>query len=229
VEAPVFRMLLAAGVIALLLTSVLVPRLKAADPRDADILMQVLGGTADLAAEKAYQEADVYFHGGIAGGCPDEAVCVHDDLHHRAESAPLPLARLVKRLHGETAPRAHRHLQGEEEKELLPWFVAAVRLNPHHIEAWRTGSYWFYRTGDSQRAEEFIREGICHNPKDYRLYLDRGILYHRLHRWQDAVRDLEVARELWRNDSEDAPFELRAIGTYLRDSRERLQQPAISR
>ena len=138
-------------------------------------------------------------------------------------------SRLVKRLHGETAPRAHRHLQGEEEKELLPWFVAAVRLNPHHIEAWRTGSYWFYRTGDSQRAEEFIREGICHNPKDYRLYLDRGILYHRLHRWQDAVRDLEVARELWRNDSEDAPFELRAIGTYLRDSRERLQQPAISR
>ena len=125
----------------------------------------------------------------------------------------------IEHLQGEAAPRIHKHLAGEEEKELLPWFIAAVRLNPQFIDAWRTGSYWFYRTDNGHRAIGFISDGIRRNPGDYRLYLDRGILYHRLKEWDGAISDLETARRLWKNDSEDSPYELRAIRTYLRDCR----------
>ena len=215
------RMALIGGILTILLASALVPGLKAASPQDPDVLVQVLGGTTELAAEKAYRDADVYLHAGVtACGEPAESAGSPGEPQSARQ---LPLMDLFRRLHGETAPKVHRHLQGDEEKELLPWFVAAVRLNPHHIDAWRDGSYWFYRTGDFHRSEEFISDGIRRNPHDYRLYLDRGILYHRLNKWESSVRDLETARKLWKNNSEDAPFERKAIRIYLDDSRKRLK------
>ncbi len=218
------RLVVAGAVIAILLSSVLVPRLKARDPHEPDILLQVLGGTADFAAEQAYREADTYFHAGFKCECPDRASHSHEECVERHPSAHLPLLNVIARLHGETAPKVHRHLEGEEEKEILPWFMAAVRLNPRHIDAWRAGSYWFHRTGDPERAEEFISEGIRRNPNDYRLYLDRGILHYRVRNWGKAVADLQHAWLLWRNNSEDAPCERRAIRTYLRDSLRHLDQ-----
>ena len=223
-KCPLWMMLIAL-ILMLVLSAILVPSLKAEGPQNADILTQILGGTRDLVAEGAYQEADIYLHAGYNCECPDEK---HD--HHHIEKpaqaethADLPLMNLVRYLHGEMSPRIHRHLEGKEEKELLPWFVIAVRMNPHYIEAWRTGTYWYYRTGDSRRAEELINDGIKQNPSDYSLRLERGILYHRLKKWNSAVEDLEVAQKLWKNNSEDAPYDLKAIRTFLKDSRERMK------
>jgi tetratricopeptide (TPR) repeat protein len=222
-------MVLVGGVIALILSSILVPSLKAANPQNADILTQILGGTTDFAADQAYREADVYFHAGFREHDPCEGLAGYSEGTESPAiqvNSGLPLVGLVRRLHGEMAPKAHRHLQGEEEKELLPWFIAAVRLNPHHAEAWRVGAYWFYRTGDLQRAEDFLREGILHNPDDYRFYLDRGIFYHRIRKWDKSVTDLETAEKLWKDDSEDAPYDLKAIRTFLHDSRMKLKEQA---
>jgi tetratricopeptide (TPR) repeat protein len=202
------RLAVAGGLVALVLSSVLVPKFRAASPPNSDILVQVLGGTADLAADQAYREADVYFHGGRkAEGRHTES----DDL----SEARLPLLGYVKRLQGEAAPRDHRHLGGTEEKEVLPWFEVTVRLNPHHVEAYSTGSYWYFRTGDRKRALEFVSAGIRQNPDDYRLYFDRGIIYYRLKSWDGAIRDLQTARRLWKNLNEDSPLDLKAIGRYL--------------
>jgi tetratricopeptide (TPR) repeat protein len=212
-------MVVIGGMTALLLASVLVPGLRASGPQKSDLLVQVLGGTTEFVADKAFLEADVYFHGGQSGGCLIHGHHEHaGDEHESQDGAQLPLKDVVSYLHGETAPKVHKHLAGEQEKELLPWFVAVVRLNPHHIDAWRTGSYWFYRTGDSKRAEEFISEGMRRNPGDYRLYLDRGILEYRLRNWEKAVSDLDTAERLWKNDSSDAPSDLRAIGLYRSDA-----------
>ena len=205
------------GIAALVLSAILVPGLKAANPGNSDILVQVLGGTTDLVAEQAYREADVYFHSGL----DDEKLDAELKYYH--PKVRLPLIGMIRRLHGETAPKVERIVQASDEKELLPWFVIAIRLNPHHIEAWRVGSYWYYRTGDSRRAEELLRDAIRQNPNDYRLYLDRGILYHRLKNWDGAVNDLETAQKLWKNNSEDAPYDLKAIRIYLNDSRKNSQ------
>lgn len=214
------KVALVGAILILLLTSLLVPKLKAANPQEGDVLIQVLGGTADYAAEQAYREAEIYFHAGFDTECPDETHHVHREVQAPA-NVRLPLMGAIKYLHGETAPRIHKHLQGEDEKELLPWFIAAVRLNPHFIDAWRVGAYWFSRTDNGHRAVDFINSGIRHNPHDYRLYLDRGIMYHRLKEWDNAIWDLETARRLWKNDSEDSPYEQRAIRTYLGDCESR--------
>lgn len=222
------KMMLAAGIAALALAMTTVPTLKAASPKNNDIMVQVLGGTADFAAEKAYREADIYFHAGQNEGCEASISGNHKehhdddhDSHEAVEQSTLPLMGLIKHLHGESAPKKHRHLEGDEEKEVLPWFIAAVRLNPRHIEAWRTGAYWFYRMGNVPKAEKFIADAISHNPNDYRLYLDQGILEFRAKRWQNAVRSLELAEKYWKNDSEDAPYDHRAIKTFLKGTRER--------
>jgi len=199
------RTAIVAAVIALLLSTILVPKLKSATPGNDDILVQVLGGTADLAAEKAYEEADVYFHGG--------------NMRRRTASdrpaRDLPLSKWIARMQGEAAPSNHKHLAGVQEKEILPWFAVAVRLNPHHIEAWSTGSYWYFRTGNRERALEFASDGIRNNPRDYRLYLDRGIILYHLRNWDKSVSDLESARRLWKNLNEDSPYELKAVERYL--------------
>ncbi|HET6456101.1 MAG TPA: hypothetical protein VFI02_16975, partial [Armatimonadota bacterium] len=67
-----------AGAIAILIfSSILVPRLRSANPQDRDVLIQVLGGTADFAAEEAFHEAEVYFHAGFDTECPDEQTDHH--------------------------------------------------------------------------------------------------------------------------------------------------------
>lgn len=210
-------LMVAGAVIVLALSSMLVPDIRAATPDDRDILMRVLGGTAEIAADKAYKTADVYFHAGQTG----------DHHHHEEEVQPsvtkLPLLGWIERMHGESAPKEHRHLSGEEEKECLPWFLAAVRLNPRHIDAWRVGAYWYYRTGEPSRAEDFISEAISRNPQDYRLYLDRGILYHRLQEWEKSVRDLESARQLWKTLSDESEKDLHAIDLYSSYGRSQMQ------
>lgn len=209
------RLMLLFGVIAFALSSIIVPGLRAENPKDPDILVQILGGTTDLASEAAYREADVYFHGGAMDECPDHA----KGNTESTTEINLPLMSLIKRLQSEAAPKEDRHLEGKEAKEMLPWFTAAIRLNPHHIEAWRTGIYWFYHTGEIEEAEDFANRGISHNPHDYRMYLERGILYHRLKKWDKAVRDVEIAKSLWKNNSDEASFDLKAIHMYLKDSK----------
>ena len=221
--------LIVAGVILILpLTSLLIPQIKAENPQDSDMLVRMLGGTADLVAQQAFQEAELYYHAGYKCDCPDEKENPKSEIRNpkqtgksriRKSEINLPLLNVVKRLHGEMAPKIHKHLQGEEEKELLPWFIAAVRLNPHFIDAWRVGSYWFYRTDNGHRAVDFISDGVRRNPGDYRLYLDRGVLYHRLEEWDNAIKDLETAEKLWKHCDEDSPYERRGIDTYLRDCR----------
>jgi tetratricopeptide (TPR) repeat protein len=214
-------MLVISGVISIALAVLLMPKLISADRNDSDVLTQVLGGASGLAADAAYQEADLYFHAGVAGGCPDEheGECHEGETAQKVSKLDLPLMNSISYLHGETAPKKHLHVEGAEEKELLPWFVAAVRLDPHHVEAWRTGAYWYYRTGDVKRACSFLTDGIKANPLDYRMYFERGILEHRTASYRAAMQDMETARKYWKSDLDEGSYDRKSIERYLEDSK----------
>ena len=210
---------IASLVLLLALSCIMVPQFRAANPQSADMLVQVMGGTAELAGNQAYQEADVYFHAGTQMKCTHEggsAKCEENDCHQlrNSEMDYLPFHSWFQRMQASSAPQIHRHLAGAENKEILPWFVVSTRLNPHLVEAWSTGTYWFYRTGDVKRSEQFVCDGIRNNPTDYRLYFDRGVLYYHLQQWDKAVRDLHTAHRLWKNLDEDSPLDLQAIRRY---------------
>lgn len=207
------------GLVAVLLCRPIGVRTQAADRHSGDILARLFGGTAEIASQSALDKADLYLHKGVGHLCDE-----HE--HHGDHDRPcaLPMQGLVNRLHGQTAPRDHVHIRGIEEKELLPWFVIAARLDPRNVEAWRIGAYWYYRTGQVRDAERFITAGIESNRSDHRVYLERGILYHRLERWNESASDLRTAMRLYRVLDEDSPFELKAARIYLRDCGERLRK-----
>ncbi len=205
------------GLISALLAGMVTSHVRVSSGDESDILLRLFGGTAEIASQSAVNEADVFLHAGV--GHTSEQV---QDQSVRHASA-LPLQGLIISLHDSTTPSEHKHVRGEEEKEVLPWFVIAARLNPHNVEAWLDGTYWYYRTGKTDEAERFISRGILKNPTDHRVYLERGVLYHRLRRWHDAAADLEACIHHYRKLNDESPFELRAARTYLRDSLKRLR------
>lgn len=210
---------IAGGILMLVLSSMLIPQFQTATPQSGDVLAQVMGGTADFAAQQAYQEADIYFHAGVRLKCnhegPREDHCDgRDDEPVAQPQQDLPLIGWVQTMQNATTPKGHRHLSNADSKEMLPWFVLATRLNPRNVEAWSTGTYWFYRSGQTAQAEDFINAGVRNNPTAYRLYLDRGVLYYHERRWDKATSDLNAARKYWKNLDEDSPYDLKAIGRY---------------
>ena len=111
------------------------------------------------------QKADSYFHGGIDMECPD-----HHDHHQHAHPSPLtshpscpdPWRWINAHVR---APERHVHLEGDKAVEMLPWFWAAVRADPHNIEAWTTAAYAAERMmKDRALARRVIDEAKAKNP-----------------------------------------------------------------
>ena len=72
----------------------------------------------------------------------------------------------------------HVHLHGEEEKELLPWFYYAVRLDPHNIEAYTIGGYWVASRLDRvDEGIDFLQEGLSNNPGTWQICEQLGRIY----------------------------------------------------
>jgi len=106
------------------------------------------------------KEADSYFHGGVDMDCHhlhghadhgsqhDEhghdcrcEHCAHehmkcDGAHDKGSFDPWRWINERVR-----APEIERHLEGERTIELMPWFWAAVKADPHNVEAWGTAWY----------------------------------------------------------------------------------------
>ena len=120
----------------------------------------------------------------------------HEHKHPSTDtSGPADwLTRLNQRLH----PRAHKHLSGANaEKELLPWLWAAVKADPHNINAYGIGAYWLGdRLNRPDKALEFIRQGIRDNPNAYELEITRAeILWHNVNDRDAVIAAFHKARE----------------------------------
>ena len=128
------------------------------------------------------QKADSYFHGGVDIDCHER----HDHEHeheehehhhdydeprttsHESRTTNLDPWRWIN-LHVR-APEKHIHLDGEKAVELLPWFWAAVRADPHNIDAWTTAAYAADRMmKDKALARRVIREAREKNPDSLEL------------------------------------------------------------
>ena len=149
----------------------------------ADCLPQVVKGGNALSVAFAdaketisaamVQKADSYFHGGIdmdchaAHGHGHEQEPDHDECHHGhcnpPEMAGLDPWRWINS--HVRAPERHVHLDGEKSAETLPWFWAAVRADPHNIDAWTTAWYVADKMMmDKALARRIIEEAKAKNP-----------------------------------------------------------------
>ena len=130
------------------------------------------------------QKADSYFHGGIDiecheshehshGQCHGRCHESHDevkaqgdgegDLHRRPSPAAVDPWRWIN--HHVRAPERHVHLDGDKAVELMPWFWAAVRADPHNVDAWTTA--WYTADAmmkDRELARRILDEAKARNP-----------------------------------------------------------------
>ena len=109
-----------------------------------DFLSVLLGDAKVDLSYAMIHEADSYFHGGIDMECSalhrhDHEDHGHDhDTHNHAEKSFNPWHWINSHIR---APEIERHLEGEKAVEMMPWFWAAVKSDPHNEEAWSTAWY----------------------------------------------------------------------------------------
>lgn len=168
--------------------------------RFGDAMPQVVKGEGALAVafgdaretiSRAFvHKADSYFHGGVDMECKhlgehgghDHEDChdghghegCHDEHDHGEETHGTfdPWRWINSHVR---APEVHRHLGGGEAVEMMPWFWASVKADPHNIDAWTTAWYVANNTmKDRELALRVVAEGLEKNPDDPDLLVCRG-------------------------------------------------------
>ena len=171
-------------------------------PRFGDAMPQVVKGDGALAVafgdaretiSRAFvHKADGYFHGGIDMDCDHFGDHHHDDHDHdHVLEADHARAHVHEVGHDETshafrdpwawinahvrAPAVHVHLEGKQAVEMMPWFWASVKADPHNLDAWTTT--WYIANNsmkDKELALRVVCEGLEKNPDDPELLVCRG-------------------------------------------------------
>lgn len=169
-----------------------------------NVLALVLGDARQQLSVALFDKVEEYFHGGVRceacdhglGHAQDEDEHEHGREREReAGTAPSggiwdPWARLNSRVH----VQAHRHLEGNDAVELLPWIWASCRASPKNTQAFVAGSYVLGRMlGRAEEGATLLREGIANNPECAELDFSLGELY--MNRLHDAARAEPCFRE----------------------------------
>ena len=86
----------------------------------------------------------------------------------------------------------HTHLEGHNEREILPWLRLAADLDPQKIETYTVGAFFLREHLDRpDQAEAFLREGLRNNPDSAEILFEIGRVY------RESYHDLDRARNVW--------------------------------
>jgi len=198
----------------------------------------VFGELRTYLSSASYINADVYFHGGLYDFHEDCSLFTpgHISSNHEREDGDHYDSRPQKKTQNpllEIAEKIsitqHRHAIGSEEKELLPWMLYSVKLNPKNEKAYIIGGYWLgMRLNKLNEAINFLREGIKNNPESWEIYLTLGEIYLvALKDYQNARIYLEKAKDLAESKKADK-FDLRSIYTFLAEAYDKTGYPKES-
>lgn len=156
-----------------------------------DVLSVAFGDAKTMISRMMVAKADLYFHGGIGHTC-EECADAHSGGRLKVEpQLPDPWHWLNERI---AAPDVHRHLDGKESVELIPWLWASVKADPHNEEAWDEAWYTAAHMMKNEAvAAEILEEGLKANPNSARLHLTKGQFLYDRGRTKDAAK-LDGAR-----------------------------------
>ncbi len=141
--------------------------------------------TRQIVGRELYRSSDVYYHRGARPQPPGTA----------REDA-------LTRLHEAISPSRHTHLNAGEVSEIMPWLLAAIRMDPYNIEAWRVAAFWLAApdVGKRDEAIALLQKAELRHPDDYRPRLDLARLLLNEGDFPNAVRHLDRALDRWRPD-----------------------------
>lgn len=173
---------------------------------NGDPLAVLLGDVRMIVSNEMIGKADQYFHGGITeiencshgdghfhsgygprvnnghDGCDDDHIHDHED--HVEPFDPWASIKHAVRL-----PVIDQHLDDDKSRELLPWFWAAIRLDPQNTRAYLNAAYVLEAYHNMpEKALEIIDSGIQAVPHNPELEFSKGmLLFKNLNRTDDAI------------------------------------------
>jgi tetratricopeptide (TPR) repeat protein len=117
-----------------------------------------------------------------------------DDPTHVHERGATPGGDWIAWLNGQLKPSAHAHLDGGDEREMLPWLMLATELDPNNAQTYITTAYWLRtRLGRVDEAEHLLRESMRQKPSD----ADPAILFELGVLILESRHDAEHARNVF--------------------------------
>ena len=201
-----------------------------------DIFYKTFGEFKNYLSDTSFVKADVYYHGGVYAFKKDCEACnkeqphiidekdstdkdehFHEHEHVKDEARPSLniLLDISEAMHIST----HRHLRGNEEKEIVPWMYYAVRLNPHNEIAYSVGGYWLaINLKKTDEGIKLLKEGFSNNPESWEICATLGQIY-LLHKgdYGNAITYLEKAKELGEKQNIDS-FGKKRIYIFLAEA-----------
>jgi tetratricopeptide (TPR) repeat protein len=190
------------------LATILQPRVMAWNDESGQrgsILTLLLGDGRKIFAEESFTRADISFHSGYYPSIFDHAQAPQNSHHMTSEEGSPEEEEHERKMNFLGKPRdlferfgrnfiitQHTHLEGGQEREILPWLKLSAELDPQRIDTYTVSAYWLrVRLGKVKEAEDFLRDGLRANPNSYEILFELGRLYH------DNYHDQTRARNLW--------------------------------
>jgi tetratricopeptide (TPR) repeat protein len=184
------------------------------------VLEVLFGDGRRLFANHFFVKADITFHSGYYPSIFDQTQAPQDSRHmkeeegdhhdaaeeeHEREMSFLGEPRdWIERVGRNFMVTQHTHLEGGNEREILPWLKLSADLDPQKVDTYTVAAFWLRRKlGKPKEAEEFLRDGLRANPKSYEILFELGRLYHE--EYHDAVRAANVwslALRYWQDQQE---------------------------
>ncbi len=168
------------------------------------LLNRLLGESRHLFANQFFVQADVSFHGGYYPSIFDQAKAPKDSRHMTAREGSAEEAEHEKQMDFLGPPRDwierfgrnflitdHTHLEGAKEAEILPWLKLSAELDPQRVDTYTVAAFWLRNLGKIAEAEQFLRQGLRNNPRNYELLFELGRLYN------ESYHDTARARNVW--------------------------------
>ena len=188
------------------LATILQPRASGWSKRaQSDNILNVLFGDGRrLFANHFFVQADVSFHSGYYPSIFDQARAPKDTRHLTAKEGEPAAEEHEKQMNFFGPPRdwierfgrhfiitEHTHLQGNNEREILPWLKISAELDPQKVETYTVATYWLRNLGKVNEAEDFLRQGLRSNSDSYEILFELGRLYN------ENQHDPARARKVW--------------------------------
>ncbi len=183
------------------------------EPRVADwnkrgqsgsVLKLLLGDGRRLFANHFFVKADVSFHSGYYPSIFDQRKAPKGSRHMTAKEGEPEEEEHERQMNFLDQPKdwierfgrhfmvtEHTHLQGGDEREILPWLRVSADLDPQRVDTYTVAAYWLRDLGKVKEAEDFLHEGLRNNPNSYEILFELGRLYYQ--NYHDIVR----ARNVW--------------------------------
>jgi tetratricopeptide (TPR) repeat protein len=195
---------------------------------DIPIFLRFLGEGRSILSNISILQADLYFHGGaghfheehkdglaIGERGEDHGEEEHEDEYEEAYPE-VSKYNILFRIAEKTKVTEHKHLKGDQLKEIMPWLYYSTEIDPHNVLAYTLAGYYLAeRFNKVDEAIKVLRRGLKNNPDSWQINAEIGRIYYQdLKEYDSALMYLLRAKKLIDKTPHDK-FEERYVLSFL--------------